>query len=43
MVANLPYELSEDKVSLPGPYLAGKSSNTIIAQGTFRCLQPYRR
>ena len=34
MVANLPYELSEDKVSLPGPYLAGYSSNTIIAQGT---------
>ena len=34
MVANLPYELSEDKVSLSGYYFVEESSNTIVAQGT---------
>lgn len=43
MVANLPYDLSEEKVNFTGSLTFTESSNIVtIAQGTLLCVQPYR-
>jgi hypothetical protein len=38
MVANLPYDLSEEKVRIFKPYKISLTSNFFLAQGTLRCL-----